>query len=54
MFTIGAIFWILYIVGLVVFGVGYYRDRSQSIINSLFWWVLIALLGFGAFGSPVK
>ncbi len=48
--TIGLLFWILYIVGFVFQG---YRERWE-LVNSLFWWVLIFLLGIAAFGWPIK
>lgn len=50
---IGVVFWILFIVGLVVFGWDSYRTRLFA-PTSLFWWVLIFLLGCGTFGFPVK
>ena len=50
MLTIGLLFWILFIVGLVFH---IYRDRA-GIVDSLFWWVLIFLLGVGTFGFPIK
>lgn len=51
--SIGLLFWILYIVGLVFFGIGWYRSGEFS-VPSIFWWVLIALLGVGTFGGPIK
>jgi len=48
--TIAILWWILYIIG-IVFGV--YRE-GYGVVNSLFWWVLIGLLGYGVFGSPIK
>lgn len=53
MLSIGMIFWILFIVGLVFYSVGVFRTREFD-APSLFWWVLIFLLGIGTFGSPVK
>jgi hypothetical protein len=50
MITVGLLFWLLYIIGLVFHG---YRDRL-AIVDSLFWWVLIFLLGVGVFGFPIK
>lgn len=54
--TIGMLFWILYIVGLVFYGwVGYSRAESRWVIGGgLFWWVLIFLLGWKVFGFPVQ
>lgn len=52
--SIGLLFWILYIVGLIFFGVGIYRDRPSFNVSGLFWWVLIFLLGIGVFGFPIK
>ncbi len=51
---IGLLFWLLFIVGLIFFGVGIARDRAGFSIPSLFWWVLIFLLGCGTFGVPLK
>ncbi len=51
--SIGLLFWILYIVGLVVFGFDIYRSRVFA-PTSLFWWVLIFLLGVGTFGFPIR
>lgn len=51
---VGLLFWILYIVGLVVFGVGVARDRSTFSTAGVFWWVLIFLLGCGVFGFPIR
>jgi hypothetical protein len=51
--TIGLLFWILYIVGLVFYGFGLARSRDFD-APSMFWWVLIALLGVGVFGGPIK
>lgn len=52
--SIGILFWILFIVGLVFFGVGVFRDRNSFSVSGLFWWVLIFLLGCGVFGFPVR
>ena len=54
MFTIGMVFWLLYIIGFIFGG---FRNRDGIGIwlgDSLFWWVLIFLLGIGVFGSPIK
>lgn len=51
--TIGLLFWILYIVGFVFFGYRNYQNR-EAIFDSLFWWILIFLLGVGTFGFPIK
>lgn len=48
--TLAVLFWVLFIVGFIFQG---YRDR-EGIVNSLVWWVLIAILGMGVFGFPVK
>ncbi len=50
---IGVVFWILFIVGLIFFGVYVARDRATFSVPSLFWWVLIFLLGCGVFGFPI-
>jgi hypothetical protein len=52
--TISLLFWILFIVGFVLGG---YRNRDGFGVwlgDSLFWWVLIFLLGIGTFGWPIK
>jgi hypothetical protein len=56
MFTIGFWFWILYVIGLLVYGVGVWRSRRFDSVdtNNLFWWVLLALLGCGVFGYPLR
>jgi hypothetical protein len=48
--TLALLFWLIYIIGFIFHG---YRDRG-AIVDSLFWWVLIGLLGLGAFGFPIK
>lgn len=50
--SVGLVFWILFIVGLVFFGYRNYENRGV-IVDSLFWWILIFLLGVGAFGFPI-
>lgn len=53
---IGVLFWILYIVGLIFYGFGFYRDPGPGrpfYFSGIFWWVLIFLLGCGVFGFPV-
>lgn len=51
--SIGIVFWILFIVGLVFYGFRNYADRNV-LINGLFFWIMIFLLGCGVFGFPVK
>jgi hypothetical protein len=51
--TIGLLFWILFIVGLVFYGIGVVRTREYEIPGILFW-VLIFLLGWAQFGAPIK
>ena len=53
MLTVGLLFWILFIVGLIFYGVGVVRSRQYD-AAALFWWVLILLLGIGTFGFPLK
>jgi hypothetical protein len=48
--TIGLLFWILFIVGFVFHT---YRNRDPF-LDSLFWWVLIFLLGLASFGWPIR
>ena len=52
--TIAMLFWVIFIVGFIFGG---YRQRATLgdwFADSLFWWVLIVLLGIGVFGSPIK
>lgn len=49
--SIGILFWILYIIGFIFQG---YRLGTAWITDSLLWWVLIGLLGYGVFGFPIK
>ena len=52
--TIGFLFWILFIVGFVFSG---YRNRDvfgSYLGDTLFFWVLVFLLGVGTFGWPIK
>lgn len=53
MLTIGMLFWILFIVGLVFYGVDAFRTR-QFTWPSLFWWTLLFLLGWSEFGFPIS
>ena len=51
---IGLLFWILFIIGFIFGG---YRGRAaigEWFADSLFWWVLVFLLGIGTFGFPIK
>lgn len=52
MLTVGLLFWLLYIIGFLFHA---WRDRATLWDGpSLFWWVLIGLLGIGTFGWPIK
>ncbi len=51
--SVGLLFWILFIIGLIFFGIDVARTREYSIPSVLFW-VLIGLLGVGIFGGPIK
>ena len=46
-------FWVIYVVSLIFFG---FRNRANVpvIVDSIVLWVLIAILGFGVFGGPIK
>lgn len=48
--TLAVLFWVIYIVAIIFHG---YRVRG-AFLDSLVFWVLIALLGIGTFGSPIK
>lgn len=53
--TVGLLFWILFIVGLVFYGFMAYRAPDRGYYGAgILWWVLIFLLGCGVFGFPVK
>ncbi len=49
--TIGLLFWILYIVGFVFQG---YRLTMAWVLDNLYWFIMIGLLGWGIFGAPIK
>lgn len=49
--TLSILFWILFIIGFIFNG---YRLGRTWIYDSLFWWVMIGILGYGVFGSPLK
>lgn len=51
--TLELLFWLIYIVSIVVMITRNYGDRV-FIINNAIYWILLAILGFGIFGSPVK
>jgi hypothetical protein len=51
--TLGLLFWIVFVVGLIFFGVDSWRSKIYSVPNFLFW-VLIFLLGWGVFDFVVK
>ena len=51
--SIAILFWILFIIGLIFFGVDTFK-RGEYSVPSILFWVLIALLGFGTFGGPIK
>ena len=53
MLTLGLLFWILFIVGLIFYGVGAFRTREYTVPELLFW-VLFAILGAAVFGGPIK
>lgn len=48
------VFWIIFAIGLALFGVGIYKDRGGWSVSEALWWGLIFLLGLGVFGSPWK
>lgn len=52
--TIGLLFWIVFIIGMIFCG---YRDRSDLrgwASDTLIYWLLVGLLGIGVFGWPIK
>jgi hypothetical protein len=54
--TAGIWFWILYVVSIVVSGGWYWRTPASQPYGpfSLIFFILIGLLGIGAFGSPIR
>jgi hypothetical protein len=53
MMTIGFWFWVIYVIALIFYGVSVFRERNYSVPEIIFW-ILIALLGIGTFGGPLK
>jgi hypothetical protein len=53
MLTVGLLFWILYIVGLIFYGYGVIRSREYE-VHGLLFWVLFFLLGWKVFGWPIS
>jgi len=51
--TLGLLFWILFIVGLVFYGVGVFRTKTYAVPDILVL-VLIFILGWAEFGAPIK
>lgn len=45
-------FWIIFVIGLIFHAAWSYR-RNEFTMPSLFWWILIFLLGYKVFGSPI-
>jgi hypothetical protein len=52
--TIAMLFWILFIIGFIFHGVINRSALAGWAMDSLFWWVLIGLLGFEVFGGPIR
>ena len=53
---IGLLFWIVYLVALIFGGWGWSRDAANRLAvgSWLVLWVLLGLLGWATFGSPIK
>lgn len=47
-------FWVIFVIGLLVGGVRSYQAGVAWLDWPLFIYILIALLGVGTFGSPIK
>lgn len=50
-------FWAIYVLSLLFFGFGYWRDDAPNRWRWGGWiivWVLIGILGWKLFGSPIK
>jgi len=52
--SIGIMFWIIFIIGLIFGGYWNRTDLGGWFAGSLFWWVLLFLLGVGTFGFPIR
>ena len=53
MFTLGFWFWIIFVIAFIFYGVSVFRSREYTVPDIVFW-ILIFLLGWGAFGGPIK
>lgn len=51
--TLGLLFWILFIVGLVFFGIGVFRTKVYD-VPSVLLFVLVFILGWAEFGAPIR
>ena len=51
--TVAFWFWVIYVIAFLFYGISAWRSREVEVPHIIFW-VLIALLGFGTFGSPLK
>jgi hypothetical protein len=52
--SIGLLFWIIMIVGLIVWGWAFAQPNNPyAPYHPIVWWVLLALLGWGVFGPPI-
>lgn len=51
--TLALLFWVVYIVAVIVSLYRNYNDRL-FIANNVVYWILLAILGIGIFGNPIK
>lgn len=54
--TAGVLFWVIYVVAFVFFGLGYNRapEARWTTGMTLAVWVLVGLLGWKVFGPPIQ
>ncbi len=52
--SIGLLFWIIVIIGFVLWGwVTWTPNAPYAPYHPIIWWILIVLLGWGVFGPPI-
>jgi hypothetical protein len=53
--TIGVWYWLIYVIALLFIGWrGYVESDRRFLVPSLIVWVLLGLIGYGLFGSPLE
>jgi hypothetical protein len=52
--SIGLLFWIIMIIGFILWGWTFAQPNvAFAPYHPAIWWILIALLGWGVFGPPI-